>query len=56
MSKYYNSRDKVQVEVVDKCKIQFGDIWIDAVIYEDLEGTKYCCATAEFNSKFKKDN
>ncbi len=42
--------------LIDKCKIQVQDVWLDAVIYENLEGEKFCRSTAEFNAKFKKEN
>jgi hypothetical protein len=48
---HYNNRKKYTI--VDVCKIQESDIWVDAIIYENEDHEKFVRSSLEFFVKFK---
>jgi hypothetical protein len=50
---HYNDRRNRKYTIVDVCKIQESDIWVDAIIYENEDHEKFVRSSLEFFVKFK---
>lgn len=56
---YIHYNNGVQYQIIDFCKIQQNDEWVDAYIYEQyphiagVHNMKFVRSVTEFNAKFK---
>lgn len=48
---YKNGKDYI---TVDFCKIQLNDVWVESVLYKNIDNSFFARTVEEFSQKFKK--